>query len=103
VKRIIMCAVSACAFLAYWSPRAAAQDEQYSGTIIRKPSASYVLQMDDGKLLGAKWTSDDDGWSIGDRVILTTENGEGFMFNEDRRTEVDVFLYNASETGDEEE
>ena len=57
---------------------------------------------DDGKLLDAR-TSDDDGWSIGDRVILTTENGEGFMFNEDRRTEVDVFLYNGSETGDEEE
>jgi hypothetical protein len=97
-----MCAVLACAFLACWSPRAAAQDERYSGTIIRKPSASYVLQMDDGKLLDAR-TSDDDGWSIGDRVFLTTENGEGFMFNEDRRTEVDVFLYNASETGDEEE
>ena len=44
-----------------------------------------------------------DDWLAGDRVMLTTESGEGFMFNEDRRTEVDVFLYNASETGDEEE
>jgi hypothetical protein len=98
-----MCAVLACAFLACSALRTGAQDEWYPGTIIRKPSASYVLQMDDGKLLDAKRTSGDDDWSIGDRVILTTENGEGVMFNEDRRTEVDVFLYNASETGDEEE
>ena len=103
VKGILMCAVLACAFLACWSPRTAAQDEGYSGTIIHKPSASYVLQMDDGKLLDAKWTSGDEDWSVGDRVILTTENGEGFMSNGDRRTQVDVSLYDPSETGDGEE
>ena len=59
--------------------------------------------MDDGKLLDAKWTSGDEDWSVGDRVILTTENGEGFMSNGDRRTEVDVSLYDPSETGDGEE
>jgi hypothetical protein len=98
-----MYTVLACAFLAGWLPRTEAQDGGYWGTIIRKPPASYVLQMDDGKLLDAKSTSGDEDWSIGDRVILTTESGEGFMFNEDRRTQVDVFFYDPSETDDEEE
>ncbi len=32
--------------------------------------------------------------------MLTTESGEGFMFNEDERTQVDVFPYDPSEIGD---
>jgi hypothetical protein len=59
--------------------------------------------MDDGKLLDAEWTSGEEDWSIGDRVMLTTESGGGFMFNGERRTQVDVFSYDPSETGDEEE
>jgi hypothetical protein len=98
-----MCTALACVFLACWLPHTEAQDGGYRGTIIRNPPASYVLQMDDGKLLNAEWTSGDDDWSIGDRVILTTESGEGFMFNGDRGTQVDVFFYDPSETDEEEE
>ena len=91
------------AFLVGWSARTEAQECRYWGTILRNPPASYVLQMEDGKLLEAEWTSGDDDWSIGDRVILTTESGIGYMFNEDRRTQVDIFFYDPSQTGDEEE
>ena len=56
--------------------------------------------MDDGKLLDAEWNSGYDDWSAGDRVMLTTESGEGFMFYGDERTQVDVFAYNPSEIGD---
>jgi hypothetical protein len=76
VKRILMCTVLAWTFLAGGSPRMEAQDGWYWGTIIRNPPASYVLQMDDGKLLDAEWTSGNDDWSIGDRVMLTTKAAE---------------------------
>ena len=48
--------------------------------------------MDDGSLLDVKWDSGYDGWSRADRVILTTESGDGYMYNDDVQTEVDVFL-----------
>ena len=63
-------------------------------------AAAYVVQMDDGKLLDVEWNSGYDDWSPGDRVMVTTESGEGFMFNEDERTQVDVFPYNPSEIDD---
>ena len=52
---------------------------------------------DDGWLPDAEWDSGYDDWSPGDRVILTTDEGEGYMFNENNRTQVDVFPYNPSE------
>jgi hypothetical protein len=103
VKRILMAMAMAFGCLAFCLARTQAQEGQYWGTIIRNPPASYVLQMDDGKLLDAEWTSGEEDWSIGDRVMLTTESGGGFMFNGERRTQVDVFSYDPSETGDEEE
>jgi hypothetical protein len=39
-------------------------------------------------------------WSIGERIILTTENGSGIMFFENTRTQVAVFRYNPSEIGE---
>jgi hypothetical protein len=51
------------------------QEERYWGTIIRNPPANYVLRMDDGKILNAEWESGYDQWSIGERIILTIENG----------------------------
>jgi hypothetical protein len=103
VKRILMAVTLAFACLAFYPARTEAQEGQYWGTILRHPPASYVLQMDDGKLLEAEWTSGEEDWSIGDRVILTTESGGGYMFNGDRRTQVDVFFYDPSITGDEAE
>ena len=40
-----------------------------------------------------------DGWSRGDRVILTTESGGGYMYSESGQTEVDVFPYNPADIG----
>jgi hypothetical protein len=76
-----------------------AQQERYWGTIIRNPPANYVLRMDDGKILNAEWESGYDQWSIGQRIILTTENGGGIMFFENQRTQVAVFPYNPAEIG----
>jgi hypothetical protein len=56
--------------------------------------------MDDGKILNAEWESGYDQWSIGERIILTTENGSGVMFFENTRTQVAVFRYNPSEIGE---
>jgi hypothetical protein len=77
-----------------------ADEEGYRGTVLRNLAATYVVQLDDGKLLYVEWNSGYDDWSAGDRVMLTTESGEGFMFNEEERTQVDVFPYNPSEIGD---
>ena len=63
------------------------------GTVIDNLAATYVVQMDDGRLLDAERNSGYDDWSNGDRVILTTESGEGYMYNEDGGTQVDVFPY----------
>jgi hypothetical protein len=64
------------------------------------PPADYVVRMDDGKILNAEWESGFDQWSIGERIILTTENGSGIMFFENRQTQVAVFPYNPSEIGE---
>src|ERR1700746_4065568 len=58
-----------------------------------------ILKMDDGKILNAEWESGYDQWSIGQRIILTTENGSGIMFFEKQRTQVAVFPYNPSQIG----
>jgi hypothetical protein len=75
-------------------------EERYLGTIIRNPPASYVLRMDDGKILNANWESGYDQWSIGERIILTTETGSGIMFFENRPTQVAVFPYDPSQIGE---
>ena len=75
------------------------QEERYWGTIIRNPPANYVLRMDDGKILNAEWESGYDQWSIGQRIILTTENGSGYMFFANQQTQVAVFPYNPAQIG----
>jgi hypothetical protein len=52
--------------------------------------------MADGKLLYAEWNSGYEDWLVGDRVFLSTESGEGFMFYGNKRTQVDVSFYNPS-------
>ena len=86
--------------LSFFSLKAKAQEVMYWGTIVRTPPANYVVRMDDGKILNAEWESGYDQWSIGERIILTTENGSGIMFFENTRTQVAVFRYNPSEIGD---
>ena len=86
--------------LSFSSLEAKAQEERYWGTIVRNPPANYVVRMDDGKILNAEWESGYDQWSIGERIILTTENGSGIMFFENTRTQVAVFRYNPSEIGE---
>jgi len=86
--------------LSFFSLKAKAQEEIYWGTIVRNPPANYVVRMDDGKILNAEWESGYDQWSIGERVILTTENGSGIMFFANTRTQVAVFRYNPSEIGE---
>ena len=73
------------------------QEEAFGGTVLRTSAASYVVQMDDGKLLYAEWNSGDEDWSVGERVLLSTESGEGFMIFGTRRCQVDVSSYNPSE------
>ena len=85
--------------LSFSSLEANGQEERYWGTIIRNPPANYVLRMDDGKILNAEWESGYDQWSIGERIILTTEKGSGIMFFENHRTQVAVFPYNPSQIG----
>jgi hypothetical protein len=84
----------------FFSLEVKAQEEMFWGTIVRNPPANYVVRMDDGKILNAEWESGYDQWSIGERVILTTENDSGIMFFEDRRTQVPVFPYDPSEIGE---
>jgi hypothetical protein len=86
--------------LSFFPLKAKAQEEMYWGTIVRNPPANYVVRMDDGKILNAEWESGYDQWSIGERIILTTENGSGIMFFNNTRTQVAVFRYNPSEIGD---
>lgn len=73
-----------------------ADEGAFFGTVIRTSAASYVLQMADGKLLYAEWNSGYEDWLVGDRVFLSTESGEGFMFYGNKRTQVDVSFYNPS-------
>jgi len=86
--------------LSFSSLEAKAQEERYWVTIVRNPPANYVVRMDDGKILNAEWESGYDQWSVGERIILTTENGSGIMFFENTRTQVTVFPYNPSEIGE---
>jgi hypothetical protein len=90
-------AILAFAFVALWSRNMKAQEEAFLGTVVRTSAASYVLQMDDGKLLYAAWNSGYEDWAIGDSVLLSTESGEGFMFYGDKRSQVDVSFYNPAE------
>ena len=52
------------------------------GTVLQIGTANYVVQMDDGSLLDVEWDSGYDDWSRGDRVMLTTESGGGYMYSE---------------------
>ena len=85
--------------LSFSSLKANFPEATYWGTIVRHPPANYVLRMDDGKILNAEWESGYDRWSIGQRIILTTENGSGIMFFNNRQTQVAVFPYNPSQIG----
>ena len=86
--------------LSFSSHEANGQDQRYWGTIFRNPPANYVLRMDDGKILNAEWESGYDQWSIGERIILTSETGSGIMFFENQRTQVAVFPYDPSQIGE---
>ena len=87
--------------LSFSSLKAKAQEERYGGTIVRNPSANYVVRMDDGKILNVEWESGYDQSSIGERIIFTSKkNGSGVMFFEKTRTQVAVFRYNPSEIGE---
>jgi hypothetical protein len=70
------------------------QEEAFWGTILRSSAASYVIQMDDGKVLYAEWNSGYEDWAVGERVLLSTEGG--FIFFGDRRSQVDISSYNPS-------
>jgi hypothetical protein len=100
LKPILILIVLAFSLLAFCQTNMKADEGGYWGTVLRNLAATYVVRMDDGKLLDVEWNSGYDDWSTGDRVMLTTESGEGFMFNEDERTQVDVFPYDPSEIGD---
>ncbi len=95
-KRIQNLIVFAFVFVALCPHNVKADEGAFLGAIIRTSAASYVLQMADGKLLYAEWNSGYEDWSAGDRVFLSTESGEGFMFYGDKRAQVDVSFYNPS-------
>jgi hypothetical protein len=99
LKRFLISIALLLVCLSFSSVEANAQQERYWGTIVRNPPANYVLRMDDGKILNAEWESGYDQWSIGQRIILTTENGSGIMFFKKQRTQVAVFPYDPSQTG----
>jgi hypothetical protein len=99
LKRFLISIALLLVSLSFSPLEANAQQERYWGTIIRNPPANYVLRMDDGKILNAEWESGYDQWSIGQRIILTTENGSGIMFFKKQRTQVAVFPYTPSQIG----
>jgi hypothetical protein len=67
-KRVQISIVLTCAFVALCSDNLKAEEGAFLGTAVRISAASYVLQMDDGKLLFAEWNSGYEDWSIGDSV-----------------------------------
>jgi hypothetical protein len=85
--------------LAFCRTSTKADEGGYLGTVLENGAANYVVQMDDGSLLDVEWDSGYDVWSRGDRVILTTESGGGYMYSDDGQTEVDVFPYNPADIG----
>jgi hypothetical protein len=85
--------------LAFCPTSTKADEGGYLGTVLQIGTANYVVQMDDGSLLDVEWDSGYDGWVRGDRVILTTESGGGYMYSESGQTEVDVFPYNPADIG----
>jgi hypothetical protein len=99
LKRFLISIVLLLVGLSFSSLKANFPEVTYWGTIVRHPPANYVLRMDDGKILNAEWESGYDRWSIGQRIILTTENGSGIMFFNNRQTQVAVFPYNPSQIG----
>ena len=80
LKRVLISTLLLLVCLSFASHEANGQEERYWGTIVRHPPANYVLRMDNGKLLNAEWESGYHRWLIGQRIILTTENGSGYMF-----------------------
>jgi hypothetical protein len=94
MKRILIPIFFAFAFCPM---RTKAAEGAYWGTVLRDLAATYVVRLDNGRLLDAEWNAGYDDWSSGDRVILTTDEGEGYMFNEANRTQVDIFPYDPSE------
>jgi len=101
LKSIFISIVLALALLVLFPTDTKAAEGGYSGTVLRNLAAAYVVRMDDGNLLDVEWSSGFDDWSPGDHVILTTESGGGFMFDQNQRTEVDVFPYDPSELEDD--
>jgi hypothetical protein len=97
MKRILISIVLAFALLPLCPGNTEAEEGAFWGTVLQNNAASYVVRTDDGWLLDAEWDSGYDDWSPGDRVILTTDKGEGYMYNENNRTQVDVFPYDPSE------
>jgi len=85
--------------LAFCRTSTKADDGEYWGTVLQVGAANYVVQMDDGSLLDVEWDSGYDDWARGDRVLLTTESGGGYMYSESGQTEVDVFPYNPADIG----
>jgi hypothetical protein len=94
MKRILVAIFFAFTFC---PTRTKADDGGYLGTVLQNLATTYVVRLDDGTLLDAEWNAGYDDWSSGDRVILTTDEGEGYMFNEANRTQVDIFPYDPSE------
>jgi hypothetical protein len=94
---VVISIVLAFALLPFCPTNTKAQEGGFWGTVLQSNAATYVVRTDDGRLLDAEWNSGNDDWSPGDRVILTTDEGEGYMFNEAMRTQVDIFPYDPSE------
>jgi hypothetical protein len=86
--------ISTFVLLAFCPSNIKADERGYWGTVLQNLAAAYEVQMDDGELLDVEWNSGYDNWTAGDRVMLTTVNGEGYMFNDDGQTQVDVFPWN---------
>jgi hypothetical protein len=79
LKRILISIVLAFAFLPF-SPTSTKGDEGgFWGTVLQNDAATYLVRLDDGRFLDAEWNSGYDDWSPGDRVIMTTDEGEGYM------------------------
>jgi hypothetical protein len=103
LKPILTSIVLALALVPFFPTQMKADEGGYGGTVIQNLAAAYVVQMDDGKMLEVDWDSGYDEWSAGNRVMLKTESGEGCMYNAAERTEVEVFPYDPSEIGDQED